>query len=250
MRLIVTPSTILRWQRDIVRRRWATLSRRSRSGRLRRTTRCGRWCCDWPGRTSRGNAGGSTASSRDSASRWRRPRSGRSSRAPGSTGLRAGWPGLGGVPPVPGTGDPGTGLLRRRPAQRQEGLRPYRHRARRPAHPDRRSHRASGLVAGSAASPEPARGPGRRRDTGKVHTARRDASFTATFDSVLQAAGIRVIRSAVQAPRMNSLMERWTGSCRRELLDRTLVWNQRHLMIVLRESGSASGRGLGSGGSR
>ena len=30
-------------------------------------------------------------------------------------------------------------------------------------------------------------------------------------------------------------MERWIGSCRRELLDRTLVWNQRHLMIVLRE---------------
>ena len=63
----------------------------------------------------------------------------------------------------------------------------------------------------------------------------RDASFTATFDSVFQAAGIRVIRSAVQAPRMNSVMERWIGSCRRELLDRTLVLNQRHLMIVLRE---------------
>ena len=47
--------------------------------------------------------------------------------------------------------------------------------------------------------------------------------------------GIRVIRSAVQAPRMNSVMERWIGSCRRELLDRTLVLNQRHLMIVLRE---------------
>ena len=34
----------------------------------------------------------------------------------------------------------------------------------------------------------------------------RDASFTATFDSVFQTAGIRVIRSAVQAPRMNSVM--------------------------------------------
>ena len=30
-------------------------------------------------------------------------------------------------------------------------------------------------------------------------------------------------------------MERWIGSCRRELLDRTLVWNQLHLMTVLRE---------------
>jgi transposase InsO family protein len=63
----------------------------------------------------------------------------------------------------------------------------------------------------------------------------RDASFTAAFDEVFVAAGIKVIRSAVQAPRMNSVMERWIGSCRRELLDRTLVWNQRHLMVVLRE---------------
>jgi hypothetical protein len=42
-------------------------------------------------------------------------------------------------------------------------------------------------------------------------------------------------RSAVQAPRMNSIMERWIGSCRHELLDRTLIWKQRHLIIVLRE---------------
>ena len=35
--------------------------------------------------------------------------------------------------------------------------------------------------------------------------------------------------------RGNSIMERWIGSCRRELLDRILIWNQRHLMIVLRE---------------
>ena len=63
----------------------------------------------------------------------------------------------------------------------------------------------------------------------------RDASLTAAFDAVFQAAGIRVVRSAVQAPRMNSIIERWIGSCRRELLDRTLIWNQRHLMTVLRE---------------
>lgn len=33
---------------------------------------------------------------------------------------------------------------------------------------------------------------------------------------------------------MNSIMERWIGSCRRELLDRTLIWNQRHLMSAPR----------------
>jgi len=63
----------------------------------------------------------------------------------------------------------------------------------------------------------------------------RDASFTQAFDAVFQAAGIRVTRSAVQAPRMNSITERWIGSCRRELLDRTLIWNLRHLMMMLRE---------------
>jgi putative transposase len=52
---------------------------------------------------------------------------------------------------------------------------------------------------------------------------------------VFQAAGARVVRSAVQAPRMNAITERWVGSCRRELLDRTLIWNRRHLMAVLRE---------------
>ena len=65
----------------------------------------------------------------------------------------------------------------------------------------------------------------------------RDASFTTAFDAVFGAAGARVVRSAIQAPRMNAIMERWIGSCRRELLDRTLIWNQRHLMSVLREYG-------------
>ena len=63
----------------------------------------------------------------------------------------------------------------------------------------------------------------------------RDASLTQAFDAVFRAAGVRVIRSAVQALRMNSIMERWIGSCRRELLDRTLIWNQQQLMTVLRE---------------
>jgi len=63
----------------------------------------------------------------------------------------------------------------------------------------------------------------------------RDASFSAAFDAVFQTAGVTVIHTAVQAPRMNSIMERRIGSCRRELLDRTLIWNQRHLMIVPRE---------------
>lgn len=34
---------------------------------------------------------------------------------------------------------------------------------------------------------------------------------------------------------MNSIMERWIQTCRRELLDRTLIWNQSHLLHALRE---------------
>jgi hypothetical protein len=33
----------------------------------------------------------------------------------------------------------------------------------------------------------------------------------------------------VRTPRMNAIAERWIGGCRRELLDRTLIWNQAHL---------------------
>lgn len=34
---------------------------------------------------------------------------------------------------------------------------------------------------------------------------------------------------------MNAVMERWVRTCRHELLDRTLIWNQRHLLHALRE---------------
>jgi putative transposase len=36
-------------------------------------------------------------------------------------------------------------------------------------------------------------------------------------------------------PRIASDMEMWVQTCRRELLDRTLIWNQRHLLHALRE---------------
>jgi putative transposase len=36
-------------------------------------------------------------------------------------------------------------------------------------------------------------------------------------------------------PRTNAVMERWVQTCRRELLDRTLIWSQRHLLHALRE---------------
>jgi hypothetical protein len=53
----------------------------------------------------------------------------------------------------------------------------------------------------------------------------RDATFHEAFDAVFTAAGLRIVRSGVRMRRMNSIMERWIGGCRRELLDRTLIWN-------------------------
>ena len=34
---------------------------------------------------------------------------------------------------------------------------------------------------------------------------------------------------------MNAVMERWVRTCRCELLDRTLIWNQTHLLHALRQ---------------
>ncbi len=63
----------------------------------------------------------------------------------------------------------------------------------------------------------------------------RGSNFTASFDAVFQAAGIRILRTAVQAPRMNAICERLVGTLRRELLDRVLILGEAHLRTVLAE---------------
>jgi putative transposase len=63
----------------------------------------------------------------------------------------------------------------------------------------------------------------------------RDSKFTDLFDEVFKAEAIRVVLTAPQAPRMNAIMERWVGSARRELLDRVLIMNERHLRKALAE---------------
>jgi putative transposase len=63
----------------------------------------------------------------------------------------------------------------------------------------------------------------------------RDGKYPALFDAALKDAGVEVVLCGVQMPRMNAVMERWVLTRRRELLNRTLVWNQRHLLHALRE---------------
>jgi putative transposase len=62
-----------------------------------------------------------------------------------------------------------------------------------------------------------------------------DAKFTAAFDAVFAAEGIRVLRTPVRAPQANTYAERWVGTVRRELLDRMLIVGCRQLRSVLAE---------------
>ncbi|MFI6300119.1 integrase core domain-containing protein [Nonomuraea sp. NPDC050790] len=39
--------------------------------------------------------------------------------------------------------------------------------------------------------------------------------------------------TGIRMPRMNSVMDRWVQTCRHELLDRCLLWNERHLRHTL-----------------
>ena len=61
LRLLVTPDTILRWHRDIIRRRWAARSIRGKAGQPPAGA-SGPWSCGWPARTPAGDTAGSTAS--------------------------------------------------------------------------------------------------------------------------------------------------------------------------------------------
>jgi putative transposase len=60
----------------------------------------------------------------------------------------------------------------------------------------------------------------------------RDAKFTAAFDAVFTAEGLKVLRTPVRAPRANAYAERWVGTVRREVLDRMLIFRSRQLRSV------------------
>jgi putative transposase len=76
---------------------------------------------------------------------------------------------------------------------------------------------------------------GKRFETIKFLVRDRGSNFTASFDAVFQAAGTRIVRTAVQAPRMNAICERLVGTLRRELLDRVLILGEGHLRAILGE---------------
>lgn len=61
----------------------------------------------------------------------------------------------------------------------------------------------------------------------------RDARFARAFDELLRSAGIKAVHTPYQTPTANAVVERFIGSARRECLDRLLIVGQRHLLHVL-----------------
>ncbi len=236
MRLLVSPDTILRWRRDLVRRRWAARSRCGRTGRpaTRRSVRAlvlrlARENPQWGYRRIHGELGrpGSEGSGVDGVGDLEECRN-----RPGAAADRTC---LGAVPALPSRGDPGVRLLHGRPARRHPGLRSGRNRACDPARP----HPGITLQPTGEWTTQQARNLimdfGDQAQRAKFVIRDRGSNFTAAFDAVLADAGIRTVLCNVRTPRMNAIAERWIGGCRRELLDRTLIWNRAHLGRILRE---------------
>ncbi len=55
----------------------------------------------------------------------------------------------------------------------------------------------------------------------------RGSQFVDTFDEIFRTEGLKILKTPVRTPVANTFAERWIGSIRRELLDRTIIWNQR-----------------------
>lgn len=74
---------------------------------------------------------------------------------------------------------------------------------------------------------------GERLGSARALVRDRASQFSASFDAVFRDEGMKVLVTPVRAPVANSWAERWILSLRRELLDRTLVWNQRQLQRLI-----------------
>jgi putative transposase len=63
----------------------------------------------------------------------------------------------------------------------------------------------------------------------------RDGTFSAHVVSMVKSLGAKPTGTTPRSPWQNGVAERWIGSVRRELLDYVVVFNDRHLLRLLRE---------------
>lgn len=237
LRLIVTPGTVLRWHRDLLRRRWSRRSRRKRPGRPpthRRVkelvVRLARENPAWGYRRIHGELAGLGIGVAPSTV-WELLKSA-------------------GIDPAPrrDTGPSWAAFLRSQAeailatdfvvVDLLDGTKAYvlaviEHATRRVRVLGVALHPTGEWVAQQARNLLMDLEDAGVRARFLIHD--RDASFHAGFDEVFAAEGIEVIRTGVRAPRQNAVMERWFRSLRAELTDRTLIWNIPHLMRLLRE---------------
>jgi len=236
LRLLVTPDTILRWHRDIIRRRWAARSMRGRTGRpaTRRNIRAlvlrlARENPEWGYRRIHGELAGLGVTMAASTA-WEILNKAGIDPAPRRTGPT--WPQFlrSQAEAILACDFFTVGLL---DSTHAYVLAVIEHATRRirilgvTVHPtgEWTAQQARNLLMDL----------GEQAHRVKFMIRDRGSNYTAAFDAVLADAGIRTVLCNVRTPRMNAIAERWIGGCRRELLDRTLIWNQAHLQRILRE---------------
>ena len=236
LRLLVTPDTIVRWHRDIVRRRWAARSIRGKTGRpaTRRNIRAlvlrlARENPDWGYRRIHGELAGLGVKIAASTV-WEILKNAGIDPAP----RRQALPGRSSCAPRPRRSWRATSS----PPTCSDGTQAYvlaviEHATRRIRILGVTLHPTGAWTAQQARNLIMDLGEQAHRVKFMIRD--RGSNFTAAFDAVLADAGIRTVLCNVQTPRMNAIAERWIGGCRRELLDRTLIWNQAHLRRILRQ---------------
>lgn len=59
--------------------------------------------------------------------------------------------------------------------------------------------------------------------------------YNRSFDTIFESVGTHAITTPPRAPKANAYAERWVRTLRHELLDRTIIWNERQLRALLVE---------------
>ena len=60
-------------------------------------------------------------------------------------------------------------------------------------------------------------------------------SFGERQVATVKSFGIKAVRTSWHCPWQNGVVERWIGSCRREMLNHVIVFGERHALKLLRE---------------